>query len=164
MSITTLSALWFLPFVLPICFYVAYMDMREMRITNQSVIVLALVFIVLGPFLLTLPEYGMRLVQLVAVLLIGIVLNAAGAVGAGDAKFAAAAAPFIAIGDLATLFVIFAANLLAAFLTHRLAKHTPLRRIAPNWQSWDMGWEFPMGLSLGGTLAIYLIMGAIHGS
>lgn len=140
------------------------MDMREMRITNQSVIVLALVFIVLGPFLLTLPEYGMRLVQLVAVLLIGIVLNAAGAVGAGDAKFAAAAAPFIAIGDLATLFVIFAANLLAAFLTHRLAKHTPLRRIAPNWQSWDMGWEFPMGLSLGGTLAIYLIMGAIHGS
>ena len=164
MAITSLSALWFLPFVLPICFYVAYMDMREMRITNQSVILLALVFIVLGPFLLALPEYGLRLLQLVAVLVIGIILNAAGAVGAGDAKFAAAAAPFVAIADLGTLFVIFAANLLAAFLTHRLAKHTPLRRIAPQWQSWDMGWEFPMGLSLGGTLAIYLIMGAVDGS
>ena len=129
MAITSLSALWFLPFVLPICFYVAYMDMREMRITNQSVILLALVFIVLGPFLLALPEYGLRLLQLVAVLVIGIILNAAGAVGAGDAKFAAAAAPFVAIADLGTLFVIFAANLLAAFLTHRLAKHLSLIHI-----------------------------------
>jgi len=27
-----------------------------------------------------------------------------------------------------------------------------------------MGWKFPMGLSLGGTLAIYLILGAIYGA
>ena len=35
MLITASSALWFLPFVLPICFYVAWSDMRAMRIPNR---------------------------------------------------------------------------------------------------------------------------------
>ena len=150
--------------MLPICLYVAFTDLREMRITNQAVIILAAVFVIVGVFVLPLPVYGMRLVQMVAVLVIGIVLNAAGGIGAGDAKFAAAAAPFIAAGDLRLLLAIFAANLLAAFVTHRIAKYTPLRRIAPGWKSWEMGWKFPMGLSLGGTLAIYLALGAVYGS
>ncbi|MFD3190692.1 prepilin peptidase [Sedimentitalea sp. HM32M-2] len=163
MSVSASAALWFLPFVIPICFYVAFTDLRDMRITNQSVLLLAAVFLLVGPFLLPLSTYGMSLVQMGAVLVIGIILNAAGAVGAGDAKFAAAAAPYIAVGDLRLLIAIFAANLLAAFLTHRLAKYTPLRRIAPGWKSWDAGLKFPMGLSLGGTLAIYLILGANFG-
>lgn len=163
MAISASAALWFLPFVLPICFYVAFSDLRDMRIPNQAVLVLAAVFVVVGLFALPLPVYGMRLVQMVAVLLIGILLNAGGAIGAGDAKFAAAAAPFIAPGDLRVLLAIFAANLLAAFVTHRLAKYTGLRRIAPDWKSWNMGWKFPMGLSLGGTLAIYLGLGLVHG-
>ncbi len=85
---------WFLPFVLPICFYVAFTDLAQMRITNQAVIVLAAMFLVLGLFALPLDIYLWRLVQLVVVLVVGIVLNAAGAIGAGDAKFAAAAAPY----------------------------------------------------------------------
>lgn len=164
MAISAASALWFLPFVLPICFYVAFTDLKEMRITNQSVLLLAAVFLIVGLFVLPLPTYGAKLLQLGLVLVIGIILNAAGAVGAGDAKFAAAAAPFIAVGDLRLLIAIFAANLLAAFATHRLVKFTPLRRISPDWKSWDAGWKFPMGLSLGGTLAIYLILGAFFGS
>ena len=91
-------------------------------------------------------------------------LIASGAVGAGDAKFAAAAAPFIALGDLRILLALFAANLLAAFTTHRIVKYTPLRRVAPNWQSWNMGWKFPMGLSLGGTLGLYLILATQYGA
>lgn len=163
MAIYAQSALWFLPFVLPICLYVAFTDMRDMLITNQAVLLLAGVFVIVGLIALPLPEYGMRLVQMLVVLLLGILLNAGGAIGAGDAKFAAAAAPFIAPGDLRLLIAIFAANILAAFVTHRLAKFTALRRIAPGWQSWNMGWKFPMGLSLGGTLAIYLILGAVYG-
>lgn len=164
MAISASAALWFLPFVLPICFYVAFTDLREMRITNQAVLLLAAVFVVVGLFLLPLPTYGIRLLQMGVILVVGIVLNAAGAVGAGDAKFAAAAAPFIAIGDLRLLIAIFAANLLAAFVTHRLVKYTPLRRIAPDWKSWTAGWKFPMGLSLGGTLAIYLLLGSQFGA
>jgi prepilin peptidase CpaA len=163
MVLSAYAALWFLPFVLPICFYVAFTDLQDMRITNQAVLVLAAVFVVIGLFALPLPVYGMRLVQMIAVLLVGILLNAGGAIGAGDAKFGAAAAPFIAPGDLRLLVAIFAANLLAAFVTHRLAKYTPLRRIAPDWKSWNMGWKFPMGLSLGGTLAIYLTLGVFYG-
>lgn len=164
MALSATAAMWFLPFVLPICFYVAYTDLSQMRITNQAVLALAAVFIIVGLIALPLPVYGMRLVQMVAVLLIGILLNAGGAMGAGDAKFAAAAAPFIAPDDLMYLIMIFGANLLAAFVTHRFAKYTPLRQIAPDWQSWDMGWKFPMGLSLGGTLAIYLCLGSIYGT
>lgn len=163
MTVTAHAALWFLPFVLPICLYVAFTDLSAMRITNQAVLLLAAVFILVGPVALPLPVYGARLVQMAAILAIGIVLNVSGAVGAGDAKFAAAAAPFVAPGDLRLLLVIFAANLLAAFATHRLAKYTPLRRIAPDWKSWNMGWKFPMGLSLGGTLGIYLVLGAMFG-
>ncbi|MDU9002463.1 prepilin peptidase [Sedimentitalea todarodis] len=164
MSVSAESAFWFLPFVLPICFYVALTDLKDMRITNQAVLLLVAVFLIVGLIVMPLSTYGTRLIQLGLVLIIGIVLNAAGAVGAGDAKFAAAAAPYVAVGDLRLLIAIFAANLLAAFATHRLAKYTPLRRIAPEWKSWNVGWKFPMGLSLGGTLAIYLILGSMFGA
>ncbi len=164
MAISSTAALWFLPFVLPICLYVCFTDLSQMRITNQAVLALAAVFLLVGLIALPLPSYGMRLVQMLAVLVVGFVLTAAGAMGAGDAKFAAAAAPFIASGDLRLLLALFAANLLAAFATHRLVKYTPMRRIAPGWKSWQTGWKFPMGLSLAGTLALYLILGAIYGS
>ncbi len=164
MSIASAAALWFLPFVLPICLYVCFTDLREMRITNQAVLALAAVFLIVGLIALPLPVYGMRVVQMLAVLLLGFILTAAGAMGAGDAKFAAAAAPFVAPGDLRLLLALFAANLLAAFVTHLLSKYTPLRRIAPDWRSWTAGWKFPMGLSLGGTLAIYLALGAAYGA
>jgi prepilin peptidase CpaA len=163
-ALTQLEAWLYLPFVLPICLYVTFTDMREMRITNQAVLVLGGLFLVLGLIALPFDAYLWRLAQLGIVLVAGFLLSAAGAVGAGDAKFAAAAAPYIALGDVRLLIVIFTANLLAAVATHRLAKHTPLRRIAPHWESWNKAWDFPMGLSLGGTLGIYLIAGAIFGS
>ncbi|SHI65794.1 prepilin peptidase CpaA [Shimia gijangensis] len=164
MQITTYSAMWFLPFVAPICFYVAWSDMRSMTIPNRAVMMLLGVFVVVGLIALPLAEYPWRLLQVVAVLLVGMVLNAGGAVGAGDAKFAAAAAPFVASGDAIFLSMVFAATLLAAWTTHRLAKHSPIRRMVPDWESWDQGWDFPMGLALGGTLTIYLILGSLYGA
>ena len=163
MAISATAALWFLPFVLPICLYVAFTDMKQMRITNQAVLVLIAIFVVLGLFLLPFETYLWRLLSLVIVLVIGIVLNAAGVMGAGDAKFAAAAAPFIAMGDLRLLMMLFMATLLAAAATHRGVKYTPLRRLAPDWQSWQETKKFPMGLALGTTLGLYLILGAVYG-
>lgn len=164
MAISATAALWFLPFVLPICLYVAFTDMAQMRITNQAVIALALVFVVIGIFLMPFEAYLWRLFGLVIVLVVGIVLNAAGAMGAGDAKFCAAAAPFIALGDLRLLMALFAATLLAAAVTHRGAKLIGLNRFAPHWDSWDQGKKFPMGLALGATLAIYLALGIAFGA
>ena len=164
MSITAASALWFLPFVLPICFYVAFTDMAQMRITNQAVIVLGLVFIVIGLIALPFDTYLWRLAHLAIVLVVGIVLNAAGAMGAGDAKFIAVAAPFVALGDLRLILALLMACLLAATVTHRVAKHSRLRRLAPAWDSWDKGKKFPMGFALGTTLSLYLILGALYGA
>lgn len=157
-------AMWFLPFVLPICLYVAFTDMAQMRITNQSVIALAVIFIVVGFFLMPFTDYLWRLAALVIVLVVGIILNGAGALGAGDAKFLAVAAPYVALGDLRLLMALFMAILLAAAVAHRGAKHSPLRRLAPHWTSWEQGKKFPMGLALGPALAIYLLLGALYGA
>ncbi|WP_299841865.1 prepilin peptidase [uncultured Roseovarius sp.] len=164
LQITSAEALWFLPFVLPICIWVAWSDLSLMLIRNKAVVTLAVVFLVIGFIALPLPEYPWRLATMVVALVIGMVINAAGLVGAGDAKFIAAAAPFIDPGDAFLLCLIFAANLLAGYTTHRIAKHTPLRNLAPGWVSWSREKKFPMGFSLGGTLAIYLILGVTYGA
>jgi prepilin peptidase CpaA len=163
MGISASAAAWFLPLVLPICLYVCYTDLSSMRIRNHAVIALLAVFALLGPFVLPLDVYLWRYVHLGVVLVAGIALNAGGALGAGDAKFAAAAAPFVHIADLRILLALFAATLIAGYGAHRTAKHTPLRRLAPDWESWHTGARFPMGLALGGTLVLYLVMGVLYG-
>ncbi|MBV7396696.1 prepilin peptidase [Mameliella sediminis] len=163
MSLSASAAMWFLPFVLPICIYICYTDMKGMRIPNHAVVALFLVYLFIGAIALPLDAYFWRYLHLIVVLVAGIALNAGGAMGAGDAKFAAAAAPLIHIGDLRFLMALFAANLLAAFVAHRLAKRSPLRQLAPHWHSWESGSKFPMGLALGGTLAIYLGLGILYG-
>jgi prepilin peptidase CpaA len=164
-ALSAQAASWFLPFIVPLCFYVAYTDLAQMRITNPTVLTLAIVFVVLGPFLFTFDAYLWRLAQLVIVLLVCMFLNAAGVMGAGDAKFIAAAAPFVAPGDVRLLMALFAAVLLAAYAAHRIAKHTALHRLAPHWDSWSQkARKFPMGFALGPTLALYVALAAVHGS
>ena len=158
MALSPTDALWYLPFVFPICLYVAFTDLRDMKIKNGAVLALAGMFLVLGLITLPLPEYGMRILQMLGVLVIGIILNAAGAVGAGDAKFVAAAAPFVPAADGLIVLMVFCVTLLAAVVTHRLAKLTPLRRATPHWESWDRGWHFPMGLALGPAFVLYLVL------
>ncbi|MFP4043265.1 MAG: prepilin peptidase [Rhodosalinus sp.] len=164
MAIEAAAALWFLPFVVPVCLYVAWSDLATMKIPNMANLALAGIFVAVGLLALPLEDYAWRLAQLGLVLLAGIVLNAAGAMGAGDAKFLAAAAPFVAPGDALPLMFLFSAVLLAAFVAHRAARATPLRRLAPDWESWTRGRDFPMGLALGPTLIAYLALGALHGA
>lgn len=164
MYISAHAAMWFLPFVLPICIWVAWSDLRAMIIPNKAVIALFAVYAIVGAATLPLDIYAWRYIHLVVVLAAGIALNVLGALGAGDAKFAAAAAPFIAIGDLGVVLLILAATMISGFAIHRIAKHTALRRLAPHWASWTREGKYPMGLSLGGALAIYLIQGAWAGA
>lgn len=181
MIIPASAAGWFLPFVLPICFYVAFTDMREMQIKNHAVYALALIFAIvglwalppwsgpwvagnLGPLSFSLPVYVWQLLHIPVILIVGILLNAAGVMGAGDAKFCTAASAFVWVGDFMPLMMILMATTLGAVAAHRLAKHTPLRQIAPHWESWDRGKKFPMGLTLAGSLIMYLILGIIYGS
>lgn len=156
MGTSVTAAAWFLPFVLPVCLYVAWSDMRAMIIPNRAVYVLVAVFAAVGLAALPFGDWLWRWVHLAVILVIGIALNAAGVMGAGDAKFSAAAAPFVALSDLRLLLVLFAACVLAGFVLHRMARHSPVRRLVPDWQSWTETRRFPMGLPLAATLAAYL--------
>lgn len=160
LQITPAEALWFLPFVAPLCLWVMWSDLSAMRIPNPAVLALVAVFLVVGLLALPLTDYPWRLLTMAVVLVAMFLANMAGLMGAGDSKFIAAAAPFVDPGDVAPLALIFAACLLAAYLSHRIAKHSPLRRLAPGWTSWDRGRKFPMGFALGGALVIYLALGA----
>jgi prepilin peptidase CpaA len=164
MSITAYAAAWFLPFVVPVCLWVMYTDVSRMKITNTTNMVLLGIFMVIGLIVLPFTEYLWHLVAMVVVLVVAALLNALGAMGGGDSKFIAAAAPFIAFGDVVLLMWIFAISLVAALVTHRIVKHSPLRTLAPDWASWDQGKKFPMGLALGPALIIYLGLGALNGA
>ncbi|MCG6904096.1 MAG: prepilin peptidase [Rhodobacter sp.] len=164
MTITTYAALWFLPFALPICIWVAWSDLKFMKIPNKAVVALMVVFLAIGLIVLPLAEYPWRLVHLVVVIVIGFTLNMVGMIGAGDAKFAAAMAPFIPLGDMRLFLVLFAAVLMASFVLHRMIRAVPaIRNKTPDWVSWGSK-KFPMGLSLGIALGTYLVLGVLHGA
>lgn len=164
MHISVSAAAWFAPLVLPVCLWIAWYDLRHMKIPNRAVAVMVVIFVIVGPVVLPLDVFAWRLLHLVVVLAVGLALRAGGLLGAGDVKFAAAAAPFIAPGDLQLVLMILAGTMLAGYAAHRLAKHTALRRLAPHWQSWTREKKYPMGLSLGGAMAAYLVLGALHGA
>jgi prepilin peptidase CpaA len=152
------AAFWFLIATLPIALWVAWSDMATMKIPNKAVMALVAVYAVVGLLVLPLPEYLWRWTHLAVVLVIGFLMNLTRAVGAGDAKFAAAMAPFFAASDWLFVLILFAVVLVAAFITHRLARRIPaLRRALPGWESWTRK-DFPMGLALSGTLLAYFAL------
>lgn len=156
-------ALWLFLVSLPACLWSAWSDLSAMKIRNNAVLLLAGVFVIAAPFLMPLQQVGWQLLQLVVVLLVGMVMNGAGLIGAGDAKFTAAAAPYVMLSDWKLVVMLFATVTLAAVVSHRLAGVTPLRKLAPEWESWTRKGDFPMGLPLGITLSLYLLIGAVYG-
>ena len=162
MGTSATAAAWLLTFALPICLYVAWSDLARMRIPNPANLALVAVFAVIGAVVLPAEEYLWRWLHLAVVLGLGMAFNAAGMSGAGDAKFAAAAAPFVAATDLRLLLALLAGCLLAGYVTHRLAMHSPLRRAAAGWESWRSGPRFPMGFPLAAALGLYLFAAALQ--
>jgi len=152
-----MANLAFLPFVLAIGLWVSWSDMKFMKIPNKAVLALAAVWLVVGivvvPFQLWLWGWALGAIVLVA----GFVSNMTGLVGAGDAKFAAAMAPFFVTADPRYVMGLFAACLLGAFFSHRAMRRvTPFRSATADWASWTNK-DFPMGLALSGTLIFYLL-------
>ena len=146
---------------LPICLWVAYTDLSLMKIRNQAVLALFAVFVVAGIFVMPFTDYLWRYLHLAVVLAIGFCLATMRALGAGDAKFAAAMAPFIALPDLAEVLVIFSALLIATLVLHRVIRRIPaIRNLAPDWKSWSEPKDFPMGITLGATQLTYLGLAA----
>ncbi len=164
MAIAPSAALAFLPFALLIGVWVAWNDMKFMKIPNKAVLALFGVFVLVGPFVLPFEEYLWRYVHVVVVLAITFAANLLRLMGAGDSKFIAAMAPFVDRADALAFCQIAAVVLLAAFATHRLFRAIPaMRRAFPDWRSWTHP-KFPMGLGLSGMLIVYLALGVLLGS
>lgn len=156
LQLSSIAAFWLALASLPICLWVALSDMKVMKIPNKAVLALLAVFVVVGLLTLPLPLYAWGFAQLAIVLAIGFVMNIAGLMGAGDAKFAAAMAPFIAQGDWPAFLAIFTASLVTGFIVHRALRALPwVRRMTPDWVSWQSR-KYPMGLSLAASLLLYL--------
>lgn len=163
MTQSAFAALWFLVFATPVAAWVVWSDLSRMRIPNKAVIALIAIFAVVGLLVLPLPVWGWSWVNFAVVLAVGFVLSLSGGFGAGDAKFAAAMAPFVALGDLRLFLVLLAAVVLAGFIAHRLLRLIPaVRSATPQWESWQRR-EFPMGLALGPALVFYLGLAAVYG-
>ena len=157
------AALAFLVPVAVICVWVAWSDLARMKIPNLAVLALLAVFAVIGPFVLPLGEWGWRWVHFAVLLVAGIAMNAGGLMGAGDAKFIAAAAPFVTLDDALSVLLILAVCAVAGFALHRVAMRSALARATPGWQSWHTGRRFPFGFPLAATLVLYLAIAAFTG-
>ncbi len=140
----------------PIAIWVAWSDLARMKIPNKAVIALLGVFVVLGLVFLPLPVFGWQIAQGAIVLVVCFLLSIIGVLGAGDAKFIAAMAPFFVTSDIMITSVIFAVAVITSFVLHRLARKSPIRNMAPNWESWERTKDFPMGVPLALTLLVYL--------
>lgn len=146
----------------PVCAWVCLTDVKTMKIPNKAVLAMVAIFTVVGLLTFPLDIFAWRWVNLLVVLLIGIVLNQVAGVGAGDAKFAAAAALYVRAADAGLILPLFAAFLLGAFAAHRLFRAIPAVRAAtPDWVSWKRK-DFPMGLALVGTFLAYMIIMAFE--
>lgn len=156
LNLSATAALWFMLPVTLVSFLAAFNDLKNMRLPNALVIGLALIYIILGPFLLPLQQYLWGFLNGVVMYVVGMFAFALLGVGAGDGKFAAAMAMFIPTADAWAVGALFSSFLLGAFAAHRLLRAIPsVRRASPDWVSWQAA-KFPMGLALAGTMVSYL--------
>ncbi|MEY4984379.1 MAG: hypothetical protein RIR62_2645 [Pseudomonadota bacterium] len=152
------TAAWFLPVSILLGLWVAWSDLKFMKIPNMAVLATMAAYLVVGPVALPLDLWLWGWALGLVVLVAGFLANAAGLVGAGDAKFAAAMAPFFVGSDVRFVFVLFAATLLGAFAAHRgLGRLSAFRSATTAWESWQSR-DFPMGLALAGTLIFYFLL------
>ena len=157
------AALVFAVLTFPLLLLMAWGDLRYMRIRNFAVLTLAAMFVVVGPFVFDLHDYGVRWVQMLAMLGIAFFLTMAGVMGGGDAKMLAAMAPYVALQDMGFFLLILACAMIAALATHRLFRSLPVATDStPDWRSWGHA-KVPMGLGLSGCLMLYLGVVAVMG-
>lgn len=150
-----LSPLWLLLPIIPIALWVAWSDMKFMKIPNKAVMAMAGVWVACGWLTVSWTAWAWGFAIMAIVLAIGFVMSYFRMLGAGDAKFAAAISPFFVGADYRLVMGIVASCLLVAFFVHRILRRMPaVRNATPDWISWTHS-QFPGGLALAGIIIIY---------
>jgi len=155
-------ALW-VTFVamVPLMVLASLSDLKSLKIPNWLVLAVAGVFVVTGLWGLPLDVFVMRVVTGLGVLCFGFALFSFGAIGGGDAKMAAALAPFVVPGDIARLLLLYAIITFVMLMVLRLVMQV-YRHEETGWHSVDQLKKpprervFPMGLIFGLTITVYL--------
>ena len=133
--------------------------MKFMRIPNVACYALFISFLILGPFILDMNEYGIRIAQGIVMLIAGFFITSIGLVGGGDSKFAAALLPYIALTHIPIFLIIIAVMSFVSIALHRLVGVTPgLKYLIKDWDSWNAHGMFPFGVTLAGSLIAYLLL------
>lgn len=133
--------------------------MKFMRIPNVACYALFISFLMLGPLILDMNEYGIRIAQGIVMLIAGFFATSVGLVGGGDSKFAAAMLPYIALTHIPIFLIIVAIMSFISIGLHRLVGVTPgLKDLIKDWDSWNAQGMFPFGVTLSGSLIAYLLL------
>lgn len=166
LAITQMQALVFGLLTLPITLWVVWTDLARMRIKNEAVLAMFAIFVLAGLFLMPLGDYAWRYVHFVVALVVCFLLTVIIGMGAGDAKYIAVVAPFVALDDvgaLALLYAIWSVILLVGMFLAR--RSGALRRARPDW-IWfaeDRKSYVPFGLALAPTVSSYFLFGFLAG-
>ncbi|MFE3837090.1 A24 family peptidase [Pseudogemmobacter sonorensis] len=155
---TVHQAIVLLPFVIPVAIWVAWTDLKEMKIRNKAVIAMTAIWALVGWYAVGWESWLWGFAIMAIVLALGFFGNMIGLFGAGDAKFAAAMAGVFVGGSPWFIAGLYAVCSIGALVLHRILKRIPaVRRATPDWTSWERKKLFPMGLSLSSMLVIYLL-------
>ena len=158
MNLSQTEIMIFFPILIVFGLWTGWNDMRHMKITNNTVLLLAGIFAVIGFFILPLDAYLWRWAYAAIALGITFVMNAFRMIGGGDAKFVAAGALFVASGDWVSAAVILVCTMMATPILMLIARISPIRRMTPDWKCWTAGLHLPMGIALGSALILYYIV------
>ena len=151
------QALWLAPACVALSLWIALSDMKRMKIPNMASILMIGVWAVVGFIAFPLEQWLWGWGFMAIGLVVGILGNAIGLYGAGDAKFAAAMSGVFVTADLQYALKIIASAMVAALVTQKLAARIPaIRRATPGWESWGRR-DFPFGLALAGILSFYTL-------
>jgi prepilin peptidase CpaA len=137
----------------------AWYDLKYLRIPNWCVLAALGIFLVTGPWGLPLDVFGWRLLHAVIVLVLGFGLYtvSSGHVGGGDIKMIAALTPFVPGSAVGFVLILFALLSFVGLVALRFAKAMVGER-KTGWAALDQRRFFPVGLLLGGTIMIYLVV------
>lgn len=156
--LTLNAALIFLALVLPIAIWASVSDLKRMKIPNKAVLTMAAIWPLIGWLLVPFDAWLWGFALMAIVLVLGYLAYTTGTFGAGDAKYAAAMAPFFVGADVAWVMLLVAACLIGALVTHRIMRAIPaIRNMTPDWESWTQRRYFPLGFALSGIIVIYLV-------
>lgn len=132
--------------IAPVLVWIAWTDLRLMRISNAAVLAAMTIFVLTVP-LIGWSEAALRLVVALAVFAAGFALFAWRFVRGGDVKMAAALMLFVPFGTYAQFALLFLVALAVGIAALQILRLAPMTRTLRAISSRTAG-DFPVGLAI----------------